>query len=49
MVTCAIFAPFPHLVDNVSSLGDSKVGKKDEPCVIISADFSGVIKVFMNG
>jgi len=42
VVTCAIFAPFPHLVDNNHTTSD-------EACVIISADFSGVIKVFMNG
>jgi len=41
VVTCAIFAPFPHLITSGSS------NQKKEKHVIISADFVGVIKVFM--
>jgi len=46
VVTCAIFAPFPHLVTSLSS------SKQSDDChrqVIVSADFDGVIKVFMTG
>jgi len=41
VVTCAIFAPFPHLITS------SSTNPKKEKHVIISADFVGVIKVFM--
>ncbi|CAK8671833.1 unnamed protein product [Clavelina lepadiformis] len=57
VVTCAIFAPYPHLM--VRSAGKSNDGSRlsflsskkapsAETSVIISADFKGVIKVFTN-
>lgn len=40
VVTCAIFAPYPHLVSS------SEANQSKQRQVIVSADFDGVIKVF---
>ncbi|XP_078482822.1 WD repeat-containing protein 44-like isoform X2 [Ciona intestinalis] len=57
VVTCAIFAPYPHLMarsddrtegSRLSFSSKSRASPNTDSCCIISADFKGVIKIFMN-
>ena len=49
MVTCSLFAPVPSLLLEALSRGkEAAGGKESQGEVVVSGDFDGEIKIFIN-